>query len=356
MKKIIKLLAVLIVLVIIYLLIWPVSIDPVAWTPPEAPALEGQYAANDYLKDVERIGVGMGIGPEDVAIDDKGRIYGGYEDGRIIRFQNDGSNPEIFADTQGRPLGMHFDANGNLIVADSQKGLLSISPEGVIKVLTTQAAGLPFGFTDDVDVAADGVIYFSDASYKFGQLNYTADLLEHRPNGRLLSFDPETKITKVILDSLYFANGVAVSPDQSFVLVNETGKYRITRYWLSGPDQGKSELFIENLPGFPDGISSDEKETFWLAIASPRKPELDALMPKPFIRKIIMRLPGFLQPAPVYHSFVLGLNLQGDVIHNLQDASSDCYRVTTSVQEHDGMLYIGSLEEDSIARIAVPGN
>ncbi len=222
MKKIIKLLAILIVLVIVYLLIWPVPIDPVAWTPPEAPVLEGQYAANDYLKDVERIGVGSGIGPEDVAIDDKGRIYGGYEDGRIIRFQNDGSSPEVFADTQGRPLGLHFDAIGNLIVADSQKGLLSISQEGVITVLTTQADGLPFGFTDDVDIAADGVIYFSDASHKFGQRNYKADLLEHRPNGRLLSFDPKTKVTKVILDSLYFANGVAISPDQSFVLVNET--------------------------------------------------------------------------------------------------------------------------------------
>ncbi len=97
-------------------------------------------------------------------------------------------------------------------------------------------------------------------------------------------------------------------------------------------------------------------KTFWLAFASPRKPELDALMPKPFIRKIIMRLPDFLQPSPVYHSFVLGLNLHGDVIHNLQDGSPDCYRVTTSVQENDGMLYIGSLEENSIARIAVPGN
>jgi len=127
MKKIIKLLGIVIVLLIIYLLTWPVPIDPVAWTPPEAPALEGQYAANDYLKNVERIGEGSGIGPEDVAVDDKGRIYAGYVDGRIIRFQNDGSYPEVFADTQGRPLGLHFDANGNLIAADSQKGLLSIS-------------------------------------------------------------------------------------------------------------------------------------------------------------------------------------------------------------------------------------
>lgn len=356
MKKAIKIFGILIGLLIIYLLLWPVPIDPVAWTPSEAPPLEGQFAINDYLNDVERIGIGEGFGPEDVAIDSEGRIYGGYEDGRIMRFQNDGSNPEVFADTKGRPLGMHFDANENLIVADSHKGLLTISPQGTITVLTTQADGVPFGFTDDVDIATDGTIYFSDASYKFGQLDYKADLLEHRPNGRLLSYDPETKVTKVLLDSLYFANGIAVSPDQTFVLVNETGKYRVTRYWLNGPDQGKSDIFIDNLPGFPDGISSNEKETFWLAFASPRKPDLDALMPKPFLRKVIMRLPDFMQPAPVYHSFVIGLDLQGNVIHNLQDASEDCYRVTTSVQEHGGMLYVGSLEEDAIARIAMPGN
>src|ERR1051325_755241 len=110
---------------------------------------------------------------------------------------------------------------------------------------------------NDLDVAADGTIYFTDGSSKFALANYKADILEHQGNGRLLAYDPKTKTTRTLMKDLCFANGVAVSPDQSFLLVVETGKYRIHRYWLNGPKQGQSEIFIKNLPGFPDGISSN---------------------------------------------------------------------------------------------------
>lgn len=38
----------------------------------------------------------------------------------------------------------------------------------------------------------------------------------------------------MLLKDLYFANGVALSKDESFVLVAETFQYRISRYWLKG--------------------------------------------------------------------------------------------------------------------------
>jgi sugar lactone lactonase YvrE len=105
--------------------------------------------------------------------------------------------------------------------------------------------------SNDLDVAADGTIYFTDASSKFSLTELRADLLEHQPNGRLLSYDPTTKQTRVLLRNLYFANGVAVSPDQSFVLINDTGTYSVRRYWLKGEKAGQSDVFIDNLPGFP---------------------------------------------------------------------------------------------------------
>ena len=157
-----------------------------------------------------------------------------------------------------------------------------------------------------------------------------------------------------MLDKLYFANGVAVSPDQFFVLVVETGKYQVRRYWLTGPRQGESEIFIDNLPGFPDGISCNGEDIFWLALVSPRKPDVDAIMlPRPFLRKIIMRLPEALLPAAGNYGFVLGLDMDGRVVHNLQDPSAS-YAQITSVQEHEGMLYLGSIVEDAIGRLPVP--
>ena len=344
----------IVVLLLIYLLFWPVPIDPAAWTPPESPAQTGVYEPNTRLASVEKIGVGAGVGPEDVAIDSQGRIYGGMQDGRILRFQADGSQYEVFADTKGVPLGLQFDASGNLVVCDAYRGLLSITQDGSITVLSTEQGGVPFRLTNDVDIAADGTIYFSDASLKFTGAESMADLMEHRPNGRLLAYDPSSKTTRLVLDKLYFANGVAVSPDQSFVLVAETGKYRVQRYWLTGPKKGESDIFIDNLPGFPDGISSNGKDTFWLAlIQGPEsRKDMDSILPQPFIRKILMRLPESVN-APKNDGFVLGLDMDGRVIHNLQDPSGSYVQIS-SVEEHDGMLYLGSLVEDAIGRLPVP--
>jgi sugar lactone lactonase YvrE len=341
-------------IVVLYFLFWPVPISPQAWTPPAAPPLSGQYQQNSLLSSVERLSLGEGFAPEDVVIDSAGRIYAGFDDGRIMRLQPDGNTPDVFANTHGRPLGLVFDFTGNLIVADANKGLLSIAKDGSVTVLTTESEGVPFRCTNDLDVGADGAIYFTDASYKFPLSNYKADLLEHRGNGRLLAYDPRTKTTRTVVKDLCFANGVAVSPDQSFLLVAETGAYRIHRVWLSGARQGVTEIFIDNLPGFPDGISSNGRGTFWLALVTPRDKTLDNILSRPFLRKVVLRLPGFLQPAPKRYSFVLGLDANGRVTANLQDSSPKCYAAIANVLEHQGSLYFGSIGESAVGRYRLP--
>jgi sugar lactone lactonase YvrE len=340
-------------LISLYLLCWPVSISPAAWTPPPAPPLSGQYQSNSRLAGMQRLDTG-GFAPEDIALDAQGRIYCGLADGRIVRLQPDGTRPESFSNTHGRPLGLIFDRTGSLIVADAIKGLLSIGPDGKVAILSVEANAVPFRCANDVDVAADGTIYFSDASSKFPLSSFTADLLEHEPNGRFLAYDPTLKTTHVILDQLHFANGVALSPDQSFVLVVETGEYRVHRVWLNGAKRGQADIFVDNLPGFPDGILSNGRDKFWLALVTPRDAVLDKLLPHPFLRKIIARLPKLLQPAPQRYSFVLGLDMNGQVVGNLQDGSKECYAEIANVVEHNGTLYFGSIGESAIGRIPLP--
>ncbi|MDX6402948.1 MAG: hypothetical protein QOH70_403 [Blastocatellia bacterium] len=352
-RTIFRSLIAIVALLVVYLTLWPVPINPAAWTPPVAPELTGVYAQNSELARIERVKVDA-FAPEDVAIDSQDRIYCGGEDGRIFRFQPDGTHPEVFANTQGRPLGLIFDHDGNLIVADAIKGLLSIARDGSISVLTTQAEGVPFHCTNDLDVASDGTIYFTDASYKYPLTQLKADLLEHQPNGRFMAYDPRTKQTRVLLRDLNFANGVAVSPDQSFVLVNDTGSYRVRRFWLNGSKQGQSDIFIDNLPGFPDGISSNGRGTFWLALVNRRDSALDSLHPHPFLKKIVWRLPNFLQPNIKRYAFVLALDTNGKVVQNLQDPSPQCFAQIANVIEHKGMLYFGSIGERAIGRMPVP--
>ncbi|RMG56686.1 MAG: SMP-30/gluconolactonase/LRE family protein [Bacteroidetes bacterium] len=341
----------LLTLVLLYLLFWPVPIDPAVWTPPAAPELGAPpYTQTASLAPAERVStLPFGAGPEDIAVDSLGRVYGGLLSGEILRFAPDGTHPEVFAHTGGRPLGLAWDPAGNLIVADAHQGLLSIDPQGKIEVLTTAAGGRPFGFTDDVDIAHDGTIYFSDASDKFPVGDYRSDLLEHRPHGRLLAYHPATGETEVVLDSLYFANGVAVSPDQQAVLVTETSTYRVIRYWRAGPRAGQHEVLIDNLPGFPDGISTNGRDRYWIALANPRNPMLDAVLPHPFLRKIIVRLPLWLQPREVRYGLLVGLDLAGQVVELRQDPTGG-FAPVTSVEEVDGMLYLGSLSDTAWAR------
>jgi sugar lactone lactonase YvrE len=351
-RTILRSLIALVVLLVAYLLLWPVPINPVAWIPPPAPELTGVYAQNSELTKIERLPIN-GNKPEDVAFDSQDRIYCGDEGGCIYRFQPDGTKPELFAETKGRPLGLAFDHDGNLIVADAIAGLLSIGPNGQPTVLAIDADRTPFRCTNDLDIAADGTIYFTDASYKFPLTQLKADVLEHQPNGRFLSYDPKTKQTRVLLKDLYFANGVAVSPDQSFALVNDTGAYRVRRYWLQGEKAGQSDIFIDNLPGFPDGISSNGKDMFWLALVNRRDAGLDWLMPHPLLRKIVWRLPSYLQPNIKRYSFALGLDLNGTVVRNLQDPSAQFTQIA-NVVEHKGNLYFGSIGESAIGRMPVP--
>ncbi|MDX1803431.1 MAG: SMP-30/gluconolactonase/LRE family protein [Alcanivorax sp.] len=334
-----------------YLLFWPVPIQPVAWHAPKAPALQGQYAVNQKLASVTLLGKGAGIGPEDVAIDADGNLYAGYQDGRLVRMNANGKHPDLITDTHGRPLGLDFAPDGSLVVADGYRGLLRVNVEsGATQVLTDSAAGLRFGFADDVDVASDGRIYFSDASSKFGPaMKGRDDIIEHGGHGRLLRYDPASGKTEVLLDGLQFANGIALSQNEDFVLVNETGSYRITRYWLKGAKAGSHDIFLDNLPGIPDGVSANGNGTFWLALFSPRNAMLDGMADKPLLRKVAYRLPAFLQPQPVHHAFVLGLNEQGQVIANLQDDGNNAFSPITSVEQRSNTLYLGSLTEDSLA-------
>ena len=351
MKGLFKFLGLSILLGLLYLLFWPVDIQPGTWTPPPAPEQDtGLFEENDLLNSTVLFSTHpFGEGPEDIAIDSAGYLYGGLLNGQILRYHPDGTEPKVFAETGGRPLGLHFDSSQNLIVADADKGLLSIGPGGELQVLTDSYEGETFKFTDDLDIAEDGVIYFSDASNRFSVHNWRSDIIEHQGNGSLYSYDPASGKTQRLLEDLYFANGVAVSPDQQFVLVVETAKYRVQKYWLQGPKAGTAEVFVENLPGFPDGVSSGASGTFWVALPNRRNAALDALLPKPFLRKMVYRLPESVQPQQERYGLVLGFDIQGKLVYNLQEPTGRV-AVITSVQEEEGFLYLGSLSEPVIGR------
>lgn len=341
-------------LLVLYLVAWPVDIRPVAWNPPEAPSLEeGFYAKDDALRAVQRIADGAVAGPEAIAFDAMGRLYTGLEDGRIVSMDADGASCRVLADTGGRPGGLQVQADGSVVVADMVKGLLQVHPDGRFDVLDKEVDGWPVGMADDVAIDARGRVMFSDASWKFGFERYVLDALEHGGRGRLFLYDPQQKASATMLAQLEFANGVAIGPDEQFVLVNETTAYRIKRYWLKGDRAGEVDTFADNLPGLPDNVTFNGRDRFWVALYSPRDPMLDALGPVPFLRSVIARLPTSWFPQAGRQAFVLGLDLDGKVVEQYRYAGPGAFGPVTSAREHEGMLYLGSLSDTAIGRVAL---
>ncbi|GFQ04290.1 protein strictosidine synthase-like 7 [Phtheirospermum japonicum] len=209
------------------------TLDPAPYPDHElthkGPPLFAPNQNAHMLRGSEKIGDGQLSAPEDIAYDPRtGVIYTGCQDGwvsRAILPKGSGSGSvvvEKWVNTGGRPLGIAHGLHSEVIVADADKGLLNISRDGAIELLTDEADGLKFKLTDAVDIGPDGTLYFTDASFKHSFKEHVLDFLEGRPHGRFLSYDPSTKQTQVLVKDLYFANGVAVSADQSFVIFCET--------------------------------------------------------------------------------------------------------------------------------------
>lgn len=336
-----------------YLLLWPVDIEPEAWDPPPPVPREGPWAPNAGFASASLLLEGHGRGPEGIAVDAEGRAYTGVEDGRIFRFSLEGGEPEVFATMEGRPLGMTFDRDGNLVVCDGHGGLVAFDRAGAARVLTDEVDGESIVFADDLAIGSDGVIWFSEASRRFPPGESAIDALEGQATGRLLRYDPVSEATSVELDGLRYANGVAVDPAGAFVLVAETFGYRITRLWLDGPKAGNADAFAPNLPGFPDNLHVGEDGTLWVALVKPRSAILDWAGPRPWARKMIVRLPEPMLPVPPPMGFIVAYRLDGHRLLQLQDESG-IYGDVTSVLSVGDRLVLGSLTMPAVAILERP--
>lgn len=367
MKKILIAAAALMGLLVAYLCLWPVPIEPRSWAAPAQPGYEGPHAVNEKLGGLQMIDLGGEVGPEHIAFGKDGKLYTTVLSGNILRMNPDGSAQEVFANTGGRVLGFDFDAAGNLIAADAVKGLLSISPDKTITVLANEVEGVPILYADAVVVAASGKIYFTDASTRFAPAKWggtfeasVLDILEQSATGRVLEYDPATRTTRVVAKGLSFANGLALSRYELNLFVNETGRYRVWKIAVTANDLDVSQpseqarVLFDNLPGYPDNLMRGQDGRIWLGFAKPRNPTIDKLADKPFLRSLTLRLPRALWPIPRTYGHVMAFTEDGQVVADLQDPGGT-YPETTAVTETHDRLYIQSLHARGLGWLPRPG-
>ncbi len=292
-----------------------------------------------------------GSGPEDVLVDGQGRVYTGLADGRIVRVAGAGAPVETVAREPGRPLGLEFLGDGELLVCASDAGLLAVSLDGGrVRSLVDRFEGRPLLAVNNAAVADDGSIYFADSSQRYAVPQWRADLLQQTRSGRLFRRAPDGTVDE-LLGGLEFANGVALAADESYVAVAETGACRLQRVWLTGERAGTTEVFVDSLSGYPDNIALGSDGLIWIAIASPRAPQLARIqtLPGP-VRTLLTKVPPQLLPKADRAIGVVAVDDAGRVVRQLAGEVEGFWFVT-AVREQDGTLWLGSLEGGVVATL-----
>ncbi|MFD1858719.1 SMP-30/gluconolactonase/LRE family protein [Aeromicrobium camelliae] len=319
------------------------SIDPQRWRPPVADPSEPSAAHLAHVHPVS------GKGPEDVLVLADGSVLTGLEDGRIVRVDPESGREHPVVDTGGRPFGLEMHPDGGVVVCDGFRGPLHLSDDGTLTTLLDRVEGVALKFCNNAAVAADGTIFFSDSTRKFGPFDWRADLLEHRPTGRLLRRDPDGRVD-VLLDGLAFANGVALTPTEDAVIVAETAGYVLRRVDLAS---GAVTQFGPVLTGFPDNIALGDDGLIWVTIASPRDPALDTLLPRaPWMRSVVWSLPDRFQPQPKSTIHVQAYEpTTGRRVHDVETSHPD-FGMVTGVRKAGNRVWLGSLESRAIAALS----
>jgi ribose transport system permease protein len=330
------------------------------------PGSGSPYALNNKLSKTEYIGLDELEGPEDVILDRDDHLYCGTRHGEIVRFfAPDYKRSEVFAHTGGFPLGLAFDREGTLLSCVGAMGLYAIDKTGGVKQLSAETSRSYTSVVDDarlrdpndLDVAPDGKIYFTDSTTRYDAHEWAIDSIEGRPTGRLLVFDPAIGKTRTLLDNYRYANGVCMAHDGKSLFFAESWACRVHRYWLEGPKAGTAECVIRDMPGYPDNINRASDGNYWMAWLGMRTPSFDLALRQPGFRKrMTRRLPQdeWLFPN-INTGGVVKFAGDGTIIETLGDMTGQSHPMVTSMREHKGYLYIGGILNNRIGRYRIEG-
>lgn len=315
---------------------------PVRWQPPPA-RRETPIALPVRVFDLP------GTGGEDVLIERAGSVVTGLANGDVVRVTGEGA--VVLGNTGGRPLGIEAYPDGSLLVCDHDRGLLRLDPAtGAVEVLVEEIDGKRLHFCSNAVICADGAIYFTTSSQTATWDAFHEDVINHATSGCVVRVGPDGGV-ELICSDLAFANGLALAPDESYLLVAETLGYRIRKLWLKGPRAGEWTDFVTGTPGFPDNISLSESGLVWVSLPAPRVPVLDFLLPRhPFLRRMVLRVPQRLHPRPADFVWVQAYDLDGKLVHDIKTRHPRLSFVTAAA-ESGGTVWLASAQHNVLGRI-----
>lgn len=179
--------------------------------------------------------------------------------------------------------GMTLDREGRLVICEqgtkstpARISRLNLET-GDVETVVDEWRGLRFNSPNDVVVKSDGTVWFTDPSYGSNQGFKNPPMI----GDYVYRYDPATDQLLVVADSFNKPNGLAFSPDESILYINDSGAIQGTGpYFVNLPHHIRAfdvydgrQLLNDRLlavvtPGIPDGLKVDSAGRVYSSAAS----------------------------------------------------------------------------------------
>lgn len=166
---------------------------------------------------------------EGPAADAMGNVYfTDQPNNRILKWEAQSGDISVFMEPSGRANGLFVDHEGNLLAcADEKFQLWKINADREVTILVNDFEGKALNGPNDLWVAPQGDIYFTDPYY---QRPYWSRQEAEIKEQRVYHFNPQTSEIRIAADGLVQPNGIIGSKDGKTLYVADIGDKKTFAY------------------------------------------------------------------------------------------------------------------------------
>ncbi|MBV9777212.1 MAG: SMP-30/gluconolactonase/LRE family protein [Acetobacteraceae bacterium] len=197
---------------------------------------------------------------------------------RILRWDEETGAVTTYRKPSNNANGNTRDRQGRLVTCEHRgRRVVRTECDGAITVLMDRHEGKRLNSPNDVVVASDGAVWFTDPP--FGLLGYyEGERAESELSPAVWRLDPQSGRASVIADDIAAPNGLAFSPDERTLYVvasRETPRKILAYDVVDGTRVANRRVLIDAEGGTPDGFRVDVDGNLWCGWGM--EPELDGV-------------------------------------------------------------------------------
>jgi hypothetical protein len=282
------------------------------------PPLDGAWTPNAALDSCPVLVSGLEA-PEDLIVSDKRLLVSVGNDVLAVDPRDPSARAPSVFHASGRVTGLCGHPSGGLVVCVAGEGVRIVGGELDGRALLS-VEDAPVACALSAAVSRDGVVYIADASRTNSLDRWMFDLMEKRPTGRVIWFDPATERAGVCASQLAFPYGLSIDRDERSLLVCESWRHSIRRIPLAaGARPDAAAPVLTNLPGYPARIRLSQDGGYWLTFFALRTQLVEFVLTEDsFRRKMIDTIEPKYWICPSFYSSDYYLEpLQGGGIKQL---------------------------------------